>query len=309
MNESIDGEESLMGLEAKAVWSAFGLTFESEKELPEMDRAVRAEADVTIEQGNVPGHLENADFADRWYEAAGNRFLLRVPGIANYCVEHGKRIVIESSDGASDEDARVFLLSSALPALLMQRGLVALHGAAAVVNGKGIAILGASKAGKTALALALYDRGCKLLADEVCAVALHEGKATLLPGVPQLNVWADTLKDSGRDTASIRPIRRGLEKYAVYEAGMFSRKPIPLSHVVLLRHHNDAVDQRVSVTGAQKFKKLMDNIPLAHLFSKKQAFFMTCAEVARSVPFTEITYFQGAGRTIALPDFVMEALR
>lgn len=298
-----------MRCDTKEFRSAFGLTFESEIELPELDRAVRSEADVRIALENAPSHLENADFVDPWYESAGNRFLLRVPGIANYYVEHGKRIVIEVSDGASDEDARVFLLNSALPALLMQRGLVTLHGAAVVVDGQGTAILGASQAGKTALALSLYDRGCKLLADEVCAVALREGKAFLLPGVPQLNVWADTLKDSGRVAVDFRPVRRGLEKYAVSEAGMFLRKPVPISRVVLLRHHNEAVDLRVSVTGAQKFKKMMQYIPLAHLFSKKQTFFMTCAEIARDVSFLEITYAQGAGRVNALSDSMMKELR
>ena len=297
-----------MWCDAKEVRSAFGLTFESEMELPEMDRAIRADADVRIELGNAPDHLENADYADPWYEAAGNRFLLRVPDIADYYVEHGRRIVIGISDGASSEDVRVFLLNSVLPTLLLQRGMVALHGAAVVINGQGTVILGASQSGKTALALALCDRECKLLADEVCAVALLEGKTVLLPGVPQLNVWADTLKDSGRDVAGFRPIRRGLEKYAVHEAGMFLGKPVPLSRVVLLKHHNEAIDLCVSVTGAQKFSKLVQNIPFAHLFCKRPAFFTACAEVARDVSFLEITYAQGAGRVNALSDSMMKEL-
>ena len=218
-----------MGFDAIQARSAFGLAFETAMELPEMDGTFCAQADVRIELGEAPGHLENAEYANPWYEAAGDRFLLRVPEIANFYVENGNRIVVEGLSGAPGEDAGVFLLGSALSALLMQRGMLALHGVAAVINGRGTAILGASQSGKTALALALHDRGCKLLADEVCAVDLRGGEALLLPGVPQLNAWADTLKDSGRDAANYRPIRRGLGKYAVREAGMFLDRPVPLS--------------------------------------------------------------------------------
>ena len=295
-----------MWCDGKEVRSAFGLTFESEMELPEMDRAIRADADVRIELGNAPDHLENADYADPWYEAAGNRFLLRVPDIADYYVEHGRRIVIGISDGASSEDVRVFLLNSVLPTLLLQRGMVALHGAAAVINGQGTAILGASQSGKTTLALALHDRGCKLLADEVLAVTLRDGKAVLLPGIPQLNVWADTLKGSGRDKTRYLPVRRSLEKYAVREAGMFYENPVPLSRVLILKRHNKADALRVSVTGAQKFSKLLQNIPFADLFAKEPAFFKTCAETARSALFLEVTYFQEAGRINDLADSLVE---
>ena len=221
----------------KDVRTAFGLGFESDLALPEMDLR-DVPADVRIVRGKVPEHLENASVATPWYESAGRDFLLHAAGIARYRVENGSLITFEPLGAASDEDARVLLLGSALPVLLLQRGLIALHGAAAVIGGQGVAILGSSQSGKTALALALRDRGCPLIADEICAVAVRDGKAVILPGIPQLNAWSDTLKRTGRDATNYPPIRGGLQKYAVREAGAFLGEPAPLSRVVLLINHN-----------------------------------------------------------------------
>ena len=128
--------ECPMKRDTKAFWSAFGLAFESGMELPEMNQVTGVPADIEIAPGKVPRHVENAFYACPWYEAAENQFLIRVPGIASFHVENGNRIVAEGSDGASSEDVRVFLLNTVLPALLLQRGMVALHGAAAVINGQ-----------------------------------------------------------------------------------------------------------------------------------------------------------------------------
>ena len=296
-----------MALDAGLVRGAFGLRFECGMALPEMDGAC-GPADVRIELGKAPERIQDAAFSTPWYEASDGRFLLRAAGIASYYVENGNRIVAQPLGGAPEEDVRVFLLGSALPVLLMQRGLVAFHGAAAAVGGKGVAILGASQTGKTALALALHDRGFPLLADEVCAVDVRGDRAAILPGVPQLNAWRDTLAGSGRQARDHRPIRRGLEKYAVREENMFSTESAPLTHMVILKHHNRPEDVFTPVTGGKKLESAIRGVFHPELFSKNPWFFTALAGIARNSSILQVTYREGPGRMRELAETIVREL-
>ncbi|MPM43630.1 hypothetical protein SDC9_90307 [bioreactor metagenome] len=239
-------------------YSVFGLVIESELALPELLPGA-GEADVRIVCGKVPAALAKPAVRTPWYEVATGQYLLKVDGIACYHVADGSVITIEPHPAAQTEDIRVFLFSSVFAALLQQREYLVLHGSAVVIAGKGVVLAGHSGSGKTAIALALYDRDCHFITDEFCAISKQNGKKVVYPGLPELHVWQDTLDKENREVSAYQPIRRGLKKYAVPIDDRFCAEAVELSNIVLLTHHKrDKVDWRL-IEGGAKFEILLHN--------------------------------------------------
>ena len=107
---------------------AYGLRIQADMDCPELP-SVSVEMgnpDVTIRllppAANALESLENG-----YYEVQPEVFRLAVPGVALYRVEDGRRIFITPLPDVPIEKIRLFLLGSALGALLYQRGLFPLH--------------------------------------------------------------------------------------------------------------------------------------------------------------------------------------
>ena len=83
-------------------------------------------------------------------------------------------IVAEPRQGVPDSNVRLFLLGSAMGALLHQRGLLPLHTNAVEVGGRAFAFMGKSGAGKSTLAAWFHDRGFRIVADDVCVVGFDD---------------------------------------------------------------------------------------------------------------------------------------
>ena len=135
-----------------AYW-AYGLSIHAELACPELPfLALEAgKPDVTIrllpssEDALEP--LENG-----YYEVQPGIFRLAVQGVAQYRVEEGSRIFIEPLPDVPLEKVRLFLLGSAMGALLYQRGLFPLHGSAVETPWGAMIFVGAQGAGKSTLA-------------------------------------------------------------------------------------------------------------------------------------------------------------
>ena len=135
---------------------------------------------------------------------------LHVPEVARYLVSRGESVVVDP-DGDPDEDSlRVFLLGSALGALLFQRGYLVLHGNAVRVRDQCLICVGPSGAGKSTLAAEFMRRGHEVLADDVVPVAAD---CRILPGFPRIKLWQDAADRLAIETAGLRRIRPQLEKY------------------------------------------------------------------------------------------------
>jgi hypothetical protein len=288
----------------KKHYAAFGLGITSEIDLPELLPAADL-ANVQIRLGKTPGHLETPEVKTPWYEAAPGRFLLRVDGIAAYYVENGNRIVIEPNPKTRPENIRVFLLNTVLAVLLHQRDYLVLHGAVAVVDGKAVALVGHSGVGKTAIALTLFDRGYEILGDEICAIKLQDGKPVVVPGIPQLNVWRDTLEKAGKDMSNYRPIREGIEKYVFPVKERFGGEPTELGRIVLLATHNRPEIESAPVKGGACFEKLMRNAYCLETAMNKTEHFRISAAVVNQALIRQVTFIQHPYQVDQVTDFIL----
>lgn len=158
---------------------------------------------------------------------------LQVEGIARFRVSAGERIAFEPWQGEGNpQDLRTFLLGSAVGALLIQRGMVVLHGNALEHRGRAIVSLGHSGAGKSTTAYALMQQGWRLLADDLVAIT---PAGLVLPGIPRIKLWHDAAQAFGLDPEALPPIRQGLRKYLLIgEAVRRAVEAVPLEALFLI---------------------------------------------------------------------------
>ena len=180
---------------------------------------------------------------------------LTVADIGHFRINNGEQIAWQRANrSVSDQDLRTFLLGSAVGALLIQRGMLVLHGNALERDGEAIVCMGHSGAGKSTLAYALMQQGWRLLADDLVAIT-PDGQ--VLPGIPRIKLWHDAAEAFGLDPEALPPIRNGMHKYLLLgDAIERAEQPCPLKALYLIRQQrqdrNDPDDSRVNRISSQQ---------------------------------------------------------
>ena len=266
------------------LYHIFGLNIESTIPFLDIPQG-EGPPDVVIRYGNVPAAILDAKIKGVRYQAGEGEFLLRVDNVGKYYVTKGNNILIEREAGAADEEVLLFLMGSAMGALLHQRNILPLHGSAIEVDGGGIIFTGPSSIGKSTLAGAFHKRGYKLLSDDVCAVtAVNGADPYIIPGFPRLKLWADALKKLQKDREGLSRVRldRNFEKYFVpfdHTANGY----IPVRSIFILDTTNRDKFEVVELKRGDKIDPILNNTYrprfLEGLGGKKEHF-RQCAAVA-----------------------------
>jgi hypothetical protein len=210
-------------------YALYGFTLRSEMTLPAAEAATGEAAGDIVDArfGRIPPRAGERV----WAQEEGRALVFEVPGLARFRIAHGREIVIDPEDGASERNLRVYLLGSAMGALLHQRGVLPLHANAVEIDGAAVAFSGRSGAGKSTLAAWFADRGHRILCDDVCAIApgANGSPPLVLPGVPRLRLWEDAIAASGRSTNDYERSFDGQDKYDVPAGDAAAARPLPLA--------------------------------------------------------------------------------
>ncbi|WP_408896821.1 hypothetical protein ACJ5H2_18060 [Nocardioides sp. R1-1] len=238
------------------MYTAYGLLVDSELPLPELGQVrTPGRADVVVRRGAVEPPSATAVRLPRGLWADGDRIGIDVPGVARYVCERGTRITVEPVDGAAADAVRLFLLGSALGAVLTQRGLLVLHGNAFVVGDSCAVVLGRSGAGKSTLAAEMHRRGHVVLSDDVVPVD-DAGRA--LPGWPRIKLWQDALDRLGLPSTGLRRVDDAFAKFHVPLERAAELAPVPVRWVYVLDRYDGPL-RVVPVTGAAVFTSLHEH--------------------------------------------------
>ena len=266
-----------------ACYALFGLELASELPLPGFPEAKGKGARVAIRFAAVEPPRDGR------VAAVDGALLLDVPEVGRFRIARGEEIAIDPAPGASERNLRVYLLGSAMGALLHQRGVLPLHANAVEIGGHAVAFLGRSGAGKSTLAAWFADRGHRVLCDDVCAVSLGEDGAPLVaPGVPRLRLWEDALVRAGRDSADYERSFDGQEKYDVPAAASAAEGPLPLAACYVLARAGDGVAESIErLAGAAAVDALVANTyrgRFATMLGLTERHLRLCLGVAAAVP-------------------------
>lgn len=287
---------------------AWGLNIASCMDLPEFLPGNGEPPDVVVLYGVVPDALDEVRAKGVRYQAGPGRFLLTVDGIARYLVADGCKILIQKAVDAEDDSVRLFLQGSVFGALLHQRRVLPLHASAIQVNGKAVLFCGVSGIGKSTLAGAFFKRGYPVLADDVCALSSgDDGIPMVLPGFPQIKLWADAVSKLEEDFAFLTRVRQKLEKYGFPLKNGFCADPTPIDRIYVLSTTNSDRFEIVSVNGLEKFNTLVKNtyrFRFTEGLGSKPEHFNQCAVVGRQVAVRQVTRPRRGFRIVELMDLI-----
>lgn len=210
-------------------YSAYGLVFKSELDLPEFSTSEKSVADVVIRFGTISDQLPDQTSTGPLFQLNPTQLRYALPGVAAYWVRNGSEIIVEPNAGTDESTIRLFLYHAVLAALFHQRKIIPLH-ASAVETPEGAAVfLGSVSSGKSTLVAGLMQHGYPFLSDDLTLIARHEdGRLNVFPAFPAIALWEDVLNGLGsHDLSTLRRVRPELQKYWLpVEAG--SQKPVPV---------------------------------------------------------------------------------
>lgn len=283
---------------SSGTYRLFGLNVRSDVPLLDLDRAsADGPPDVAIVRADQAG-----PFGAQGLSSSGSDMVLTVTGVARYTIGGGRRIKVEAAPGADWRNLRLYLLGSAFGALLHQRGMLPLHANAIDLNGRAIAFLGHSGAGKSTMAAWFHDRGYRILADDVCVVrADREGLAVAHAGLPRLRLWKDALEKGGRSSADYQRSFDGLEKFDVPTHKRDGPDHMPLAAIYRLgRSEACATEAQIRrLTGVEAVDALVGNTYrgsfVRHLGGTGRHL-MDCVALAKAVPVFTADRFWGYER-------------
>ena len=275
---------------------AYGLRVSAPWVLPELSR-LDGSSDVVVRLERPPGPSCQGDLRFEW------------PTIGAFVIRGGVEILVTPAPGVSYAALGHYLLGPVFAALLHQRGRVVLHASAVAVDGKAIAILGDSGAGKSTTAAAFLRHGHGFLADDVVALSpAAAGDLMIVPAFPQLKLWPDAADALG-PVAGGRRVFPGVDKCAMPVRSSFVPRPLPLARAYVLDPGPLASVE--PLTGATGLVALMRHtygrqVLYAH---RAASLFAECADVARRVPVRRLSAPRSLDRLSDLVRVVEDDLR
>jgi hypothetical protein len=261
----------------------------------------------------APQPLGIAPF-DRWLSLDGEEaalfyredggYLLRFVDCADFRIAgDGAEVLAMPFPGTDPEMLADLYFNQILPLILARTGQTVLHASAVVVNGHGIAFVGATGRGKSTLAAAFARAGHAFLTDDgLIAVAGADGYA-IQPRRPILRLRSDSqaavLAASGEGTVD-------LAKQRVAASGLvpFHDQPVPLSAIYVLGESRAPEHPVVGpLAPAAALAQLMQHCFILDVEDRARvsALFAALADLVERVPCAELDYRRDYA---ALPDVI-----
>lgn len=268
---------------------------------------------LDVRERPVPRHLADSRPVNAWLEVAPGHALVRLVGGARALVREGHSVDVEVPEPARASGDWAWTVQGWAVALAMlQRGHLVLHAATIDRGGGALALAGRSGAGKSTTAVALLERGCRLLVDDVSTMVDVHRHPAVLPYLRGVHLAPDAARLVGLDYENLPHLAAARGK-ATFLADDPGTTPVPLQAVVVLDRSGSSgeVQTRV-VTGAERVALLLPHATregAAPAILGPDAFFRGLTRLATSVPVVALARPAGDDTLIAVLDAVDGVLR
>ena len=286
-----EGTDRVTPKAVRSVHRCYGLTIESDILLPDLGSTVDAPeggSDVTVRLGDLGPRPAEAVALTLGLWRLGDRIGFAVPGTGAFLVEAGRRIVADPEPDADPAAVRLYVLGTALGALMSQRNHLVLHGNAFRVGDAAAVVVGPSGAGKSTLAAELHRRGIEVLSDDVVPVDPH-GRALL--GFPRIKLCEDAADRLGLDTTQLDRVARSVPKFQL-PVRRTTTDPLPVRWVYVLERHTGPELEIEPASGMEAFSLLHENTYRNELLHGREVLdqhLVQCAELAARARISRVT--------------------
>lgn len=184
----------------------------------------------------MPENLSGASAVGANWALTKDTFLLHVPKVARFFVSSGSEIIVEPYSGVDEATIVPFLLSSALGALLHQRGECVLHASVVGFKNQAIALCGNTGIGKSTLCIALCLSSYRFIADDMALIRFDKNqKPSVQADSRQHRLWQDAIEHLNLTERKGKPVRDCLEKYHIAPASSIVTDSFALKTIILLK--------------------------------------------------------------------------
>ncbi len=220
--------------------SLYGFEVKSDLPLGRLNAATGTRGELKVEAAaeplRAPAREPTGTLIDEegrcWYasyELEQGRCLLQLPPAVSFLLEPATGRVVVDSRGEDGELLEHRIASSAICTLLALRGDLVLHASAVEVEGRAVLFCGPTLRGKSTLARALGEAGCRLLGEDGIAIGLDGERAIAFPGARGVRVRSRDGDGRGRTDL-------------VADPGGGEPAPCPVGAVVLLGGRGAALE-------------------------------------------------------------------
>ena len=288
-------------------YSAFGLNIKSFLHMPELREAVfsDSETDLIIGEATFP---VPAGVEEHGIYFNDEEIIFSVPGTAVFKMFNGGEIFYTRDPDCSPDKIRLYLLGTCMGAILLQRGILPLHGSALIKNGKAFGIVGHSGAGKSTLASVLMKRGFQFITDDIMAVMMQGGHPIVQPAYPQQKLWYETLNQLGVDSLGLKPLFERETKFSVPVEKEYTHQPFPLTKIFEIVPVHRGSARLYDVSGLSKFPFIYEHTfrnSLLEKMNKLEWHFSYSADLAKKIKTYQITRPIGVYNAEELADLIL----
>jgi hypothetical protein len=255
-------------------YSLYGISFDSElrfdglpetEDLPEL--TVRLQPGTAFRGSKVSGTLVDEHGHIHWYW----------PTVGGFEIHTDAIIDVYPDDGATQSQIGLFLLGPVLAQYSFRLGILPLHASAVQVNNGAVLIAGNSGMGKSSLSLALNQRGCPFISDDVAALRIGSDGVTVAPGPSRVKVFPFTLEQLGIDVDESDALIDGMSK-RVYSCRNGVCKSLPV-HAIYILNGSEATTASETLSGESGFYQLIPHVWGLRHVNVSNAIFQKCAAV------------------------------
>jgi hypothetical protein len=300
--------------EQRHLYSAFGINISSEVRIPELKKREQGGVHAEVEYGEVEKPtLPSGKYSSK-VRREGDGFLCYIRDIGGVRICDGRRIIVCPEDGAEEKGFRFLVSGIALGLLLHLRGFVTLHASAVAAQGRAIAFVGRTGAGKSTTAAALHARGYSIITDDLLVLDTTEGSVQAYPGYPHLKLTPKAIVESVNENPDRIPkIDPEGPKHSFTAEGSFPRTPLPLQCIYVLdyqekrRRDKPAPPYSEAIEGKKAFIELVRNSYVARLLPEEvvsERHARRSAEVAQAVSMCRLYRKKSLGDLPALASFL-----
>ncbi|HMO74788.1 MAG TPA: hypothetical protein PKD48_05540 [Sphingopyxis sp.] len=281
--------------------------------LVEDESPANAEVAITIRRG-LPGaeapewvaHPEGAEFTPDWAKVDhlrstdGRWYRIRYDyrgHVADFSIRRdGREITVHAGEGEADSEVCNLIEGPILGRAMRLAGLPCLHATALAADGKAVALMGTSGAGKSSLAWALVQQGCRLVTDDMVGLSPGPQGLFVQPGRARLRMWPDVAERLGVEGAIAGPLfptAAEMGKIGIRDPAAAQDKPVRLHAIyrVLPRDPMLTAPAIAEMPASERLAELAANlhgvIPPAR--EERQRELTLLARVAASVPVYSLT--------------------